>query len=146
MFSLARALPSPTSAEGCSLFVRLVHRYYGAVRLLRSVHVRRSALRLLGPVSILDRTETLQRSPGSRACCFSACAGSQTTQGRLTTRDLTQPAVLPSPSEVEVGALIERFSKLNSPAHRYPCLRFDRHLAMPAARLGAKMDSLSPFL
>src|SRR4051812_24102807 len=27
------------------------------------------------------------RSPGSRACCFSACAGSQTTQGRLAARD-----------------------------------------------------------
>jgi hypothetical protein len=25
-------------------------------------------------------------------------------------------------------------SKLNSPAHRYPCLRFERHLAMPPAR------------
>ena len=24
-----------------------------------------------------------------------------------------------------------RFSKLNRPAHRYPCLRFERHLAMP---------------
>jgi len=30
--------------------------------------------------------EAPQRSPGSRACCFSACAGSSTTQGRLTTR------------------------------------------------------------
>ena len=40
MFSLVRALPSPTSAERLLLFVRLVHRYYGAVRLLRCVHVR----------------------------------------------------------------------------------------------------------
>jgi hypothetical protein len=39
-----------------------------------------------------------------------------------------------------------RFSKLNRPAHRYPCLRFNQHLAMLAARLGAKMDSLAPFL
>jgi hypothetical protein len=39
-----------------------------------------------------------------------------------------------------------RFSKLNRPAHRYPCLRFERRLAMPPARLGAKMESLSPFL
>ena len=31
----------------------------------------------------------------------------------------------------------------DSPAHRYPCLRFERHLAMPLARLGAKMESLS---
>ena len=32
-------------------FVRLVHRYYGAVRLLQSVRVRRVALRLRGPAS-----------------------------------------------------------------------------------------------
>ena len=32
-------------------FVRLVHRYYGAVRLLPSVRVRRVALRLRGPAS-----------------------------------------------------------------------------------------------
>ena len=45
-----------------------------------------------------------------------------------------------------VGVLVLRFSKLNSPAHRYPCLRFKRHLAMSPARLRAKMESLSPFL
>src|ERR1700756_1237331 len=37
------------------------------------------------------------------------------------------------------------FSKLNSPAHQYPCLRFNRHLAMSPARLEARMDSLLPF-
>src|SRR5215471_2215830 len=37
------------------------------------------------------------------------------------------------------------FSKLNSPAHRYLCLRFKRHLAMSPARLKARMDSLLSF-
>ena len=37
------------------------------------------------------------------------------------------------------------FSKLNSPAHRYLCLRFTRHLAMAPARLEARMDSLLSF-
>jgi hypothetical protein len=32
------------------------------------------------------RAEALWRSPGSRACCFSACAGSSTTQDRLLAR------------------------------------------------------------
>jgi hypothetical protein len=32
------------------------------------------------------------------------------------------------------------------PAHRYPYLRFNQHLTILAARLGAKMGSLSPFL
>jgi hypothetical protein len=44
-----------------------------------------------------------------------------------------------------VGILVLRFSKLHSPAHRYPCLRFKQHLAMSSARLRAKMESLSPF-
>jgi hypothetical protein len=34
------------------------------------------------------QTKACWRSPGSRACCFSACAGSQTTQDRTATRDL----------------------------------------------------------
>src|SRR5246127_1785981 len=38
------------------------------------------------------------------------------------------------------------FSKLNSPAHRYLCLRFKRYLAISPARLEARMDSLLPFL
>ena len=44
-----------------------------------------------------------------------------------------------------VGVLILRFSKLNSPAHQSLCLRFNRHLAMPPARLEARMDSLLSF-
>jgi len=92
------------------------------------------------------RAEALQRSPGSRACCFSACAGSSTTQDRLLARVYRETAVLPSSNQERVGVLVLRFSKLNSPAHRCPCLRFKRHLAMPPARLRAKMESLSPFL
>ena len=49
--------------------------------------------------------ETLQRPPGSRACCFSACSGSSTTQGRTPTRDLTQTPVWPSHLSNEVGTL-----------------------------------------
>src|SRR5271169_3163867 len=59
---------------------------------------------------------------------------------------LARSAVLPSSYQERVGVLVLRFSKLNSPAHRYPCLRFKRHLAMPPARLRAKMESLAPFL
>jgi hypothetical protein len=92
------------------------------------------------------RAEALQRSPGSRACCFSACAGSPTTQDRLLARVYRDTAVLPSSNQERVGVLVLRFSKLNSPAHRYPCLRFKRHLAMSPARLRAKMESLSPSL
>src|SRR6202035_4973126 len=61
-------------------------------------------------------------------------------------RDYRETAVLPSSNQERVGVLVLRFSKLNSPAHRYPCLRFKRHLAMSPARLRAKMESLAPFL
>jgi hypothetical protein len=55
--------------------------------------------------------EALQRSPGSRACCFSACAGSPTTQDRLLARDFRETAVLPSSYQERVGVLSLRFSK-----------------------------------
>jgi len=38
------------------------------------------------------------------------------------------------------------FSKLNHLAHRCPCLRCDDRLTAIPARLGVRMDSLSPFL
>ena len=43
-----------------------------------------------------------------------------------------------------VGVLVLRFSKLHSPAHRYPCLRFQRYLVVAPARLEAQMESLAP--
>jgi hypothetical protein len=49
------------------------------------------------------RAEALQRSPGSRACCFSACAGSPTTQDRLLARDYRETAVLPSSNQELTG-------------------------------------------
>jgi hypothetical protein len=57
-------------------------------------------------------------------------------------------AVLPSSLYRNgVGVLIQTsFSKLNSPAHRYLCLRFKWRLAVSLARLEARMESLSPFL
>ena len=66
------------------------------------------------------RAEALQRSPGSRACCFSACAGSTTTQDRLLARDYRVTAVLPSSNQERVGVLVLRFSKFNSPAPPIP--------------------------
>src|SRR5438876_11773515 len=87
---LPRLCPSLPSLHRKSTFlVRLVHRYYGTVRLLQHVQAR-------------------WRSPGSRACCFSACAGSQTTQDRQSTRDIAWlPCCLP-PSRKGVGILIHR--------------------------------------
>src|SRR6266481_3874438 len=98
-FSLVRALssqPPPEISPFCSA---------GSQVLQRSPTSPERAcphcgLRLHGPVSSLVGPRRPRRSPGSRAYCFSACRGSQTTQGRPVTRDLSQPAVLPSPSEI----------------------------------------------
>ena len=144
MFSLARTLFSPGSAEDrSSLFVWFID------SMVRSDSSRARPPSGFAPSRtglVPLRAEALQRSPRSRACCFSACAGSKTTQDRLLARDYRETAVLPSSNQERVGVLVLRFSKLNSPAHRYPCLRFGRHLAMSPARLRAKMESLSPFL
>ena len=43
VFSLIRSLPSPLSADERSVFVRMIHRYYAAVRLLADVHAGRVA-------------------------------------------------------------------------------------------------------
>src|SRR5229473_1856501 len=54
-------------------------------------------------------------------------------------------AVLPSPLGTESASCSIGFSKLNSPAHRYLCLRFKQYLATSPARLEARMDSLLSF-
>src|SRR6476620_2117298 len=48
----------PNLRRGLRLFVRLIHRYYGTVRLLLRVHVRRSVFGLRGPVLILRPRRT----------------------------------------------------------------------------------------
>ena len=133
--NLRRKLPS---------LVRPVHRYYGAVRLLQHVHVRRAAICLHGP-AFAKLPKACWRSPGSRACCFTACAGSRDYAGPDSHSRLTRlPCCLP-PTRQGVGILIWRFSKLNHPAHRCLGLRFATHLAMCNARLEVRMESLSPF-
>src|SRR5437879_1098357 len=90
-------------------------------------------------------TKACGRYPGSRACCFSACAGSKTTQDLTIHSRFTWLSCCLPPLGKESASCSIGFSKLNSPAHQYLCLRFKRHLAMPPARLEARMDSLLSF-
>ena len=140
-FSLVCALSSPSSAKGFpSLFGRLTgttapFRYAWQTPLERTC----PPFGLSPSRTGLDQIETLQRSPGSRACCFSTCSGSSTTQGRTLTREYRErPCCLPF-SQTRSAPWNNFFSKLNSPARRYPCLRFDRRLATPSAKLGVKV-------
>ena len=113
-----------------SFVVRLVHRYYGTVRT--------SPARSCPPFGLwpsrtgLDRlTKTYRRSPGSRACCFSACAGFLDYAGPTNHSRLTWLSCCLPPYRNGVGILFQTgFSKLNRPAHRYLCLRFKRYLAV----------------
>ncbi len=95
--------------------------------------------------SLAVRAKTSKSSPGSCACCFSACAGSWTTQDRTIHSRLTWLSCCLPPLGRESASCSNGFSKLNSPAHRCLCLRFKPHLAMPPARLEARMDSLLSF-
>jgi hypothetical protein len=86
------------------------------------------------------------RSPGSRACCFLACAGSQTTQDRTATR-VNAAAVLPSSySEGSRHPDLPAFRSSITPPTNASGLRFETHLAVGSARLEVRMESLSPFL
>jgi hypothetical protein len=126
-------------------FVRLVHRYYGAVRLLPSVRVCLVALRLRGPASFPCGPRRSRGLPvlGHVVSQRARVLRLRRTDCSLAISRISRGAFL---HQERVGVLVLRFSKLNSPAHRCPCLRFERHLAMPPARLRAKMESLSPFL
>src|SRR5436190_567003 len=76
---------------------------------------------------------------------FLSVRGSKTTQDRTVHSRLAWlSCCLPPTGKVSASRNIG-FSKLNSPAHQYLCLRFNRHLAMPPARLEARMDSLLSF-
>src|SRR5271155_1550893 len=92
MFSLARALLSPGSAEDLSsLFAWLIDTRRGPTPPERARPPCGFGPSRTGLLPL--RAEALQRSPGSRAGCFSACAGSPTTQDRLLARDIANSRV-----------------------------------------------------
>src|SRR5712664_2614863 len=141
MFSLAHALFSPGSAEDrSSLFVW----FFDSMARSDSSGVCVSAVWFC---TFADRPRSLlgRGAPEvSRFSCmlFLSVRGFFDYAGPTARSRYRDAAVLPSSNQERVGVLVLRFSKLNSPAHRYPCLRFKRHLAMPPARLRAKMVSL----
>src|SRR5215472_1786923 len=144
MFSSVCALPSSALRRRHTL------RCSAGSRVLR--HSPTSPVRACPPFGSwpsrtgLDRlTKTCRRYPGSRACCFSACAGSKTTQDRASHSRLAWLLCCLPPLGMESASCSIGFSKLNSPAHRYLCLRFKRYLATSPARLEARMDSLFSF-
>src|ERR1700682_1571503 len=76
---------------------------------------------------------------------FRRVRGSQTTQDQTDHSRLTWLSCCLPPLGMESASCSIGFSKLNSPAHQYLCLRFKRYLAISPARLEARMDSLLSF-
>ena len=145
MFSLARALFSPASAEDRS---SLFGWFIDSMARSDSSRACASAVWLL---AFADRPRALAGRGAPEVSRFS-CMLFLGVRGFLDYAGPTARSRFIANScsaflhQERVGILIFRFSKLNHPAHRYPCLRFGQHLAMPPARLRAKMEPLSPFL
>src|SRR5712691_1133469 len=143
MFSLVCALLSPASAEACA---SLFDWFTGTSAQSDFSCTFTSAVRFM---AFADRSCSFDQDVQeiSRFSCmlflgvrgFSDYAGPDS-HSRLA----WLPCCLP-PTRTESASCSFGFSKLNSPAHRYPCLRFRRDLAIPPARLKARMDSLLSF-
>jgi hypothetical protein len=93
--------------------VQPVHRYYGAVRLLQHVHVRRTALAFTDRPSHFPKA--YWRSPGYRACCLVSVPGLFDYAGPDSHSRLTLlPRCLPL-SRNRVGILFFRVFEAQSP-------------------------------
>src|ERR1700680_1573769 len=142
MFSLARALPSPISAEVCpSLF----DRFTGTVAQSDYSGTCRSAVRL---VAFSDRSRSWLDRDAPEVSRFS-CMLFLSVRGFLDYAGPTSHsrfnaagrfAFLRLRTESAPFSSVFR-SSIARPTDT-PDLRFDQHLAMLTARLGAKMDSL----
>jgi len=142
VFSLISSLPSSLSADEPSVFVRMIHRYYAAVRLLADVHAGRMAYaftrrpaawftrRCLRGLPVLVH-EVSRRAWGLRL---------RQTEPELA---LSLPLMLPSAITRASASGLHLFGA-QYPPHLFPCLRFVVHLAMPNAKLGAEWIA-SPF-
>src|SRR5271155_292699 len=119
MFSLARALLSPGSAEDrSSLFAWLID------TMARSDSSRACAS-AVWLCAFADRPPSLAGRGAPEVSRFSCRLFLGVRGFSDCSLAISRTAVLPSSYQERVGVLVLRFSKLNSPAHRYPCLRFE---------------------
>src|SRR5499427_7887701 len=145
MFSAVCALPSPASAEGCcpSLFG-----WFTSTTAQSDFSCTfMSAVRFM---AFADRSCSFEQDVQeiSRFSCmlflsvrgFLDYAGPSIIHSRLTWLLCCLPPIGTESASCSIG-----FSKFNSPAHQYLCLRFKRHLTISPARLEVRMDSLFSF-
>src|SRR6266566_2612531 len=137
--------PSLPSFRGSLRFsVRLVHWYYGTVRLLWYVHVRCLVYGLCGPV-LFFRTRRTRDLP---VLVHVVSQRARVLRLRRTEQPLANSvaAVLPSSiSERSRHPDPSAFRSSIAPPTGTSGLRFTRHLTVPPARLEARMESLFSF-
>jgi hypothetical protein len=138
MFSLVSVLPSTASASGFPAFVRLLRRYYVAVRLPVTVHVGLIAHRFLPP----DHCRSYQRSTtgplGSRAWSFYACMRCLTPQG-CHVLALAHATLLPSSSSHTVGLSLMLVVQSSIPSLHIPLSTLRLRSCGRPPRLEARM-------
>src|SRR6266851_8096908 len=143
---LPRLCPSlPSLRRRSPSLVRLVHRYYGTVRLLQRVRVRRAACGLRGPALIVGP----RRAGDLPVLVHVVSQRARVLRLRRTDSPLAigVAAVLPSSySEWSRHPDLRAFRSSMAPPTDASGLHFKRHLSMSPARLEARMDSLLPFL
>ncbi len=144
MFSSVCALPSPASAEGC--YPSLFGWFTGTTAQSDFSCTFMSAVRFM---AFAERSWSVDQDAQdiSRFSCmlFLSVRGFLDYAGPSNPLALTWLLCCLPPLGTESASCSIGFSKLNSPAHRYPCLRFKRYLAVSPARLEARMDSLLSF-
>src|SRR5580704_7943659 len=143
MFSLICALPSPASSEGCpslfDWFTRTTAQSDFSCTFSSAVRFMAFAAR-----SWFGDQDVQELSRFSYML-FLSVRGFFDSAGPDHPLALAWLSCCLPPFGTESASCSIVFSKLNSPAHQYLCLRFKRNLAMSPARLEARMDSLLSF-
>src|SRR5216684_3472447 len=143
MFSTVCALPSPASAEGLP---PLFGWFKGSTAQSDFSCTFMSAVRFM---AFADRSWSVDQDV--QDISWFSCMLFLSVRGFLDYAGPSNPLAITwllcclPPLGRESASCSIGFSKLNSPAHRYLCLRFKRYLAISPARLEARIDSLLSF-
>jgi len=143
MFSSVCVLPSPTSAEGCPPCSA------GSSVLRRSPTAPERSCPPFGlwpsRTGLAVGAKTSKSPLGSRACCFSACAGSNDYAGPINPLAFNVVVVLPSSHLHRVGTLFQRVFEAQSPRPLIP-LSTLRPTPRDAARKTRGQDGFAALL
>ena len=140
IFSSICALPSPSSAEASTC---LFDRFTGTTAQSDFSCTCTPTVRFWASPTGLDlTTKTYRRSAGSRACCFSGCAGSNDYVGPNKHSQITRLSCCRPPLQNGVSILNIGFSKLNS-RRRFRSYPETRHMGVTRDDVTRSVRALS---